>query len=72
MSLKRGQVYLDVRDKGWAAWYITRLLVKSTPKNVVFSFLFFLRDTGQGCDHIALSQTRVILGLLRVCPLQCG
>ena len=23
----------------WAAWYITRLLVKSTPKGVVFSFL---------------------------------
>ena len=26
----------------WAAWYITRLLVKLTPKGVVFSFLFFL------------------------------
>ena len=24
----------------WAAWYITRLLVKLTPKGVVFSFLF--------------------------------
>ena len=24
----------------WAAWYITRLLIKLTPKGVVFSFLF--------------------------------
>ena len=29
-------------NKMQTAWYITRLLVKLTPKGVVFSFLFFL------------------------------
>ena len=26
----------------WAAWYVTRLLVKLTPKGVVFSFSFLV------------------------------
>ena len=34
-------VQLQSQASSWAAWYNTRLLIESTPKGVVFSFLFF-------------------------------
>ena len=37
----------------WAAWHITRLLIKLTPKGVVFSFLsVYNRSEDDGCAEL--------------------
>ena len=54
----------------WAAWYVTRLLVKLTPKGVVFCFLFFVScvpfHPRQGLGHYACCQ------LICLCACRCA
>ncbi len=39
------------REQTWAAWYITWLLIKLTPRGVVFSFLFSCEQAAMLCPE---------------------
>ena len=49
----------------WAAWYITRLLIKFTQKGIVFSFRFFPHSSANHQEAAALPPREGQLPLMR-------